>query len=226
MEPQQQDKRQHKERLYALFAQMTGAMANPHRLELLDLLAQAPRTVEELAHEAAMSLANTSQHLQRLKQARLVISERKGLYIRYRLADPEIARLWMSLRRVAHAQLAEVEQVLEAYRSRRHEFETISAGALQKRLEAGEAFLLDVRPAAEYDAGHLPGAVSLPLDDIDERLGDLPRDRLAVAYCRGPYCVYADEALVILAENGWKVARLEEGILEWNELGLPLSERP
>jgi len=216
---QDKEKRRNKEQLYHLFARVASAMANPHRLELLDLLVQAPRTVEELAAEAQMSVANTSQHLQRLKQARLVVDEREGLYIRYRLADPAIARLWLELRSVAERQLAEVEQALEAYRSKRHEFDQISAEELRSRLRNNEIVLLDVRPAVEYQAGHLPEAVSIPIDELERRLNEVPPDKLVVAYCRGPYCVYADDALALLAERGWSVARLEEGVTEWQLAG-------
>lgn len=212
-------KRNRKEQLYNLFAQVSSAMANPHRLELLDLLAQAPRTVEELAQEAHMSVANTSQHLQRLKQAHLVLAEREGLYIRYRLADPAVAHLWLQLRTVAEQQLAEVERALDAYRQRRHEFKQVSADELQARLRQGEVVLLDVRPAAEYQAGHIPGAISIPIDELERRLSELPPDKTITAYCRGPYCVYADEALELLAEQGWQVTRLEEGVVEWQLAG-------
>jgi rhodanese-related sulfurtransferase/DNA-binding transcriptional ArsR family regulator len=190
-------------------------MANPHRLELLDLLAQAPRTVEELAREAAMSVANTSQHLQRLKQAHLVTDLREGLHVRYRLADPAVAHLWLELRGVAERQLAEVERALDAYRDRRHEFEAISAADLRERLRSNDVILLDVRPQAEYQAGHIPGAISMPYNEVEDRLAELPTDKTIVAYCRGPYCVYADEALDILSIRGLDVARLEEGVLEW-----------
>ena len=217
--------RRRKERLYALFAQIASALANPHRLELFELLLQAPRTVEELAREAHMSVANTSQHLQRLRQARLVVDEREGVRVRYRVADPELARLWLELRSVAERQLVEVERVLDAYRHRRHEFEQISLSELRERLRRGEVVLLDVRPAAEYQAGHLPGAISIPLDELERRLEELPRDKIIVAYCRGPYCIYADEALALLAERGWQVMRLEEGVIEWQLAGYAL-ERP
>lgn len=212
-------KRQHKEQLYRLFAQVASAMANPHRLELLDLLVQAPRTVEELAREAHMSVANTSQHLQRLKQARLLLDEREGLYVRYRVADPAVARLWLELQAVAEQQLADVERALDAYRDRRHEFEQISANELRTRLRTGEVVLLDVRPRVEYQGGHLPGAISIPLDELERRLSELPRNKTIVAYCRGPYCAYADEALGLLAGQGWDVARLEEGVMEWQQAG-------
>lgn len=216
-------KRHNKEQLYHLFVRVANAMANPHRLELLDLLAQAPRTVEELAGETHMSVANTSQHLQRLKQARLVFDEREGLYIRYRLADPAVARLWLELRAVAERQLAEVEQALDTYRQRRHEFEQISANELRTRLRTGEVILLDVRPQEEYRAGHLPGAISIPIDELDRRLNELPPDKMIVAYCRGPYCVYADDALALLAERGWSIARLEEGVSEWQLAGYAIE---
>ena len=217
------EKRKQKSALYALFAHIGKALANPHRLELLDLLVQAPRTVEDLAREAGMSVANTSQHLQRLKQARLVTSHKEGLYVRYAIADPAVVRLWLELRRVAEGQLAEVERALDAYRDRRHEFERLTAEALRRRLEAGEVILLDVRPEEEYAAGHLPGARSVPWDEIEERLADLPDDAMIVAYCRGPYCVYADTALEELARRGWRVARLEEGVAEWQQMGYPLE---
>jgi rhodanese-related sulfurtransferase/biotin operon repressor len=216
-------KRKRKEQLYTLFAWIAQSMANPHRLELLDLLVQASRTVEELAREANMSIANTSQHLQKLKQAGLVVDEREGLYVRYRLADPAVARLWLELRAVAQQQLAEVERALDAYRTRRHEFEQVSIGELQKRLRKKEVILIDVRPDVEYRAGHLPGALGLPLDELEYRLSELPRDKTIVAYCRGPYCVYADDALGLLAERGWKVARLEEGVAEWRQAGYSIE---
>lgn len=208
-------RREHKDRLYDLFAHMAGALANPHRLELIDLLAQAPRTVEELAAEAHLSVANASQHLQRLKQARLVSSGREGVHIRYRLADPVVARLWLTLREAARQQIAEIEQALDAYRHRRDEFEVIGADELARRLAEGRVVLLDVRPAVEYEADHLPGAISIPYDEIAERLGELPAGLPIVAYCRGPYCAYADEALAVLSAHGWETYRLEEGVLEW-----------
>lgn len=216
-------KRQHKERLYLLFAQISSALANPHRLELLDLLVQSPRTVEELAQEAFMSVANTSQHLQRLKQARLVADERVGLHVRYRLADPAVARLWLELRAVGEKQLAEVEHALDAYRDRRYEFAKVSPEELQALLQRDEITLLDVRPRPEFQSGHLPGAVSIPLDELENRLDQLPRHKPVVAYCRGPYCGYADQALDLLSRHGWSVFRLEEGVAEWQQAGYELE---
>lgn len=219
-----EDRRPRKERLYELFSQIASAMANPHRLELLDLLAQAPRAVEELAREAQMSVANTSQHLQRLKQARLVASEREGAYVRYRLADPAVAGLWLELRRVAAQQNAEVERALDAYRQRRHEFEPISAAEMRERLARDEVVLLDVRPRVEYEAGHVPQAISMPHEELEKRLDELPANKMVVAYCRGPYCVIADDALTLLAEEGREVRRLEEGVAEWQEAGYTVEK--
>lgn len=216
--------RERKERLYELFSQIGAALANAHRLELLDLLVQAPRTVEELAEEAHMSVANTSQHLQRLKRARLVVGEREGLYVRYRLADPAVARLWLELRAVAAQQNAEVERALEDYRRRKHEFEPISASELQERMARDEVVLLDVRPEVEYQSGHLPGAVSMPQEALERELNRLPSDKLIVAYCRGPYCVFADEALALLSERGLPVRRLEEGVAEWQQAGYDVAQ--
>lgn len=210
-----------KERLYQLFAQIGNSLANPHRLELLDLLAQAPRTVENLAQETQMSIANTSQHLQRLKQSHLVSIVREGQHIRYHLADPAVADLWLQLRAVANKQLAEVERALDAYRNQRHEFEGITMAELKSRLDKDEVILLDVRPEAEYQTTHIAGAISLPWDQVAQRQQELPTGKMIVAYCRGPYCVYADEALAVLAPAGWPVARLEEGVLEWQAAGFP-----
>ncbi|CAG0947634.1 partial Sulfurtransferase, partial [Anaerolineae bacterium] len=212
--------------LYRLFARIAAAMANPHRLELLDLLAQGPRTVEELARESNLSMANASQHLQRLKRAHLVIDEREGFYIRYRIADPLVTRLWLEIRQVASQQLDEVNVTLDAYRAQRHGFKRVSLDDLRARLEKGTAVLLDVRPSAEYAAGHLPSAISIPLEELERRLNELPRRRTIVAYCRGPYCVLADEAAEKLKRKGFRVARLEEGVHEWQQVGYPLSFAP
>lgn len=217
-------KREQKERLYELFAQIGSALANSHRLALLDLLVQAPRTVEDLAGEAHLSVANTSAHLQRLKQARLVAIERNGQFIRYRLADPTIARMWLAMRAVGEKQLAEVERALDAYRDRREDFRKIIPAELQQAVKDSAVVLLDVRPAVEYQAGHLPGAISIPITELPTRMEELPTGKTIVAYCRGPYCVYADQALELLASHGWEVARLEEGVAEWQEAGFALEE--
>ncbi len=215
--------RAHKQRLYDLFARIAAAMANPHRLELIDLLTQAPRTVEELAVESHLSVANASQHLQHLKQARLVTSERRGSYVLYRIADPRVTKLWLDLRGVAARQIAEVQPAREAYRPQAHAFPQIRLEEAAALKQQGKLLLLDVRPRIEYDAGHLPGAVSIPLDELKRRMNELRRHGTIAAYCRGPYCVFADQALDMLARRGWKVARLEEGVAEWEQAGLTLE---
>lgn len=212
-----------KKQLYQIFAGLPSALANPNRLELLDLLSQAPRTVEELARQAHLSVANTSQHLQRLKRARLVVDERAGQHIRYRLADPAVARLWLELRSVAELQLADVERALDDYRPLRRTFESLSMDELQERTRREAVTLLDVRPEVEFQAGHLPEAVSIPLDELEQRIDELPEGSLVVAYCRGPYCVFADQALELLEARGRKVARLEEGVAEWRSAGFILE---
>lgn len=223
MSPDKTQPRADKQDLYRLFARIAAAMANPHRLELLDLLAQGPRTVEELAREANLSLANASQHLQRLKRAHLVVDERQGLYIRYRIADPLVTRLWLEIRAVAAQQLTEVSVTLDAYRAQRREFKRVSLGELRARMDRGTAVLLDVRPSAEYAASHLPNAISIPLEELDRHLNELPRRRTIVAYCRGPYCVLADQAAERLQRKGFRVARLEEGVHEWQQAGYALA---
>ena len=209
--------------LYELIAQVAQAAANPHRLELLDLLVQAPRSVEQLADASALSIANTSQHLQRLKRAGLVSSERRGPSIWYRIATPAVARLWVELRTVAEQQLAEMDRALDAYRTQRHAFTQISADALHERMEIGDVILLDVRPRQEYEAGHLAGARSIPLAELPARLDELPADSLIVTYCRGPLCVYADQALALITASGRQGARLEEGVAEWQLAGYQLD---
>lgn len=203
-----------KDALYALIAQVVQGRANPHRLELLDLLVQAPRSVEQLAEAAGLSVANASQHLQRLKRAGLVIGERQGTTIRYHIADPAVARLWIELRTLAMRQLAELDRALDDYRPHRYDLTTITLDELRAGLATGDMLLLDVRPRLEFAAGHLPGALSIPLDELPARLDNLPRDRVIVTYCRGPLCVYADQALERIIASGRQGARLEEGVAE------------
>ena len=179
--------------------------------------------MEDLAREANLSIANASQHLQRLKRARLVSDERQGFYIRYRIADPLVTRLWLQVREVASLQLKEVNLTLDAYRAQRHEFKRVSVDDLRARMKKGAAVLLDVRPSAEYAASHLPSAISIPLEELDRRLSELPRNRTIVAYCRGPFCVLADQAAERLKRKGFRVARLEEGVHEWQQAGYPLA---
>jgi DNA-binding transcriptional ArsR family regulator len=215
--------RQSKEALYELIAQVAHAIANPHRLELLDLLMQASRTVEQLAQASTLSIANTSQHLQRLKRAGLVTSERRGTTIHYYIADLSVARLWIELRTVATQQLADMDRALDAYRGGRHALAQITMEEVHMRLQTGDIALVDVRPAIEYANGHLPGAYSLSLEELPQRLDELPTDALIVTYCRGPLCVYADQALEIIAATGRRGARLDAGVIEWQLAGYELA---
>ena len=205
-----------KERLYPQFARIGAALASEKRLELLDLLAQAPRNVEALAAETAMSVANVSQHLQALHHARLVERERAGTKIVYRLADERVLRLWLALRAVGEARLAEVDQIVREFAVEGiGEAPPLGRDELERRLERGGVYLIDVRPPFEYAHGHLPGAVSLPVDQLPSRLAELPRDRPIVAYCRGRYCLFADEAVALLRQHGFEAVRLDGGWPEW-----------
>jgi rhodanese-related sulfurtransferase len=218
-----QSSRQAKEVLFTAVAQVAQAIANPHRLELLDLLIQAPRAVEQLAAASHMTIANASQHLQRLKRSGLVATERRGVSIYYRIADPAVARLWTELRSVAVNQLAEAERALDLYRPQRQRFSTITPAALQAGIARGDTLLLDARPQLEYDSAHIPGAVSIPIDELPDRLDELPADKLIVAYCRGPLCAYADQALELITATGRHGTRLEQGVAEWQLAGYPVE---
>lgn len=211
--------RRFKDAIYEQFARLGKAISAPKRLELLDLLCQGPRTVEALAEQAAISVANASQHLQVLRAARLVFAEKKGLYVEYRLADEEVCRFFFALRGLAEARLAEVEQVARAYFEQRGAMEAIEEDELLRRVKAGEVTVLDVRPPEEYRAGHIPGALSIPIDELKTRLEELPKDRDVVAYCRGPYCVMAVEAVELLRKKGLKAHRMEQGIVDWRARG-------
>lgn len=215
--------REVKEALYEQFARLGKALASPRRIELLDLLCQGERTVEALAEAARMGVTNTSAHLQVLRGARLVETRREGVKVYYRLADEEVCRFFFALRDLARARLAEVEQVVRDYLEARDELEPVSREALLERLGRGDVTVLDVRPPEEFAAGHIPGARSLPLPELERRLGELPRDVEIVAYCRGPYCVLAPEALAILRAAGFRARRLEDGFPEWRLAGLPVE---
>jgi rhodanese-related sulfurtransferase len=190
---------------------------------MLELLAQRERTVEELSRATGMSVANCSQHLQVLRGASLVSVRREGLYAHYCVADESVLRLWLSMRQVGEARLAEVSRVVETFLSDRKSFEAISCAELHKRLKRGEVTVLDVRPADEYEAGHIAGARSIPLAELEAKLKQLPKRETIVAYCRGPYCVLTDEAVRLLSKRGYKVLRLEDGFPDWQMMGLPVA---
>jgi rhodanese-related sulfurtransferase/DNA-binding HxlR family transcriptional regulator len=208
------DARGRKEALFEAIALMGKGFASPVRLELLDLLAQAPRTVQELARASAQSTANASQHLQALQAAGLVSRRREGTSVRYALAGEDVLALWLALRGASAARLAEVERAARDYLG--EDVEAIGRDELIRRLSRGDAVLVDVRPAEEYLAGHIEGARSIPIDELRQRLAELPEDREVIAYCRGPFCAYAHEAVRVLERAGRRARRLEEGWPEWN----------
>jgi rhodanese-related sulfurtransferase len=210
--------------LFDEFARAAKALASGRRIELVDVLANGERTVEALAGEVGLSVANTSQHLQVLRRAGLVASRRAGTSVRYRLAGPEVFQLWQVLRTLAASRLAEVERLTAAYLGGRDELEPVTRQELTRRLQDGDDLVvLDVRPAAEHAAGHLPGAVSIPVGELRRRLAELPADREIVAYCRGPYCAFAHEAVVLLRREGFSARRLEDGLPEWQAAGLAVT---
>lgn len=212
-----------KDALYDGFALVGKALGSGRRAELVDVLAQGERSVEELAGEIGQSVANTSQHLQQLLRAGLVTTRRDGTRVFYALAGEGVRDLWQALRGVAAEHVAELDRLAEAYLGDRATLESISQAELRNRLRAGDVVVLDVRPAPEFAAGHIAGARSLPIADLARRLRDLPKDREVVAYCRGPYCVYADDAVRLLHRRGYQARRLEDGYPEWARAGLPTA---
>ncbi len=215
--------RRFKDAIYDQFARIGKALGSPHRIELLELLSQGPRTVEILSKLADMTLANTSAHLQVLRGAGLVESSKEGLFVTYRVADPSVAELLLATRRVAEARLAEVAKITRDFLAENAQLDAVDADDLREKVRKGEVTLLDVRPEEEYASGHIPGALSVPLPALARRLSDLPRRREVVAYCRGPYCVLAIEAVKVLRARGFKAIRLEDGVLDWAAHGLKVS---
>ncbi len=215
--------REAKDVLYTQFSRIAKAASNPKRIELLELLAQTERSVEELAAAGGMDFSNTSAQLQVLSRARLVESRREGKRVLYRLADESVSRFLSGLREIASARLAEVEQVARDYFQARDKLEPISPADLMARVRHRQALVIDVRPAEEFAAGHIPGAFSVPLADLKSRLAELPPDGEIVAYCRGPYCVLAPQAIEILRRAGYRARRLEEGLPEWRLAGMPVE---
>jgi rhodanese-related sulfurtransferase/DNA-binding transcriptional ArsR family regulator len=215
--------RDFKNRLYGQFARIGKALSSPHRLELLELLAQGERTVDSLATEIGLSLANTSQHLRALRQATLVDSRKEGLFVFYRLSDPSVIDLSKAIRTVAEHQLADLERLVREHFGDRSAAEAVELDELLKRARSRSVVVLDTRPPNEYAAGHIAGAFSMPVDDLQRQLRHLPKDKEYVAYCRGPYCVYADRAVEILRSHGRRARRLREGFPEWRAAGFPVE---
>lgn len=220
------DNRAFKDQIYEQFGRLGKSLASPKRLEMLDVLCQGPRTVESLAAATNQTLANASQHLKVLRTARLVEAEKQGLYVTYQLAGTEVCDFFLAFRHLAESRLAEIERTTRLFLDGKNVLEAVDQATLLKRVRSGEALVLDVRPEQEYRNGHIPGALSVPLAELEQRLAELPRDRQVVAYCRGPYCVMAVEAVEILRRHGHKAARLEIGVPDWRALGLPLESQP
>ena len=213
-----------KQRIYEQFARISKALAAPARLELLDLLVQAERSVDALATATELSIANASQHLQVLAAARLVDSRRDGQRVLYRIADESVVALLQSLRHTAEARLAELDEVARDYLVGRDDFEPIGRGELARRLRSGTVTLIDVRPPEEFAQGHIAGAVSVPVDEVAAFAKQAPKDKKVVAYCRGPYCVYAIQAVAALRKRGIDASRVEDGVAEWRAAGLPIEQ--
>lgn len=213
------DKRTFKDAVYKQIARLGKALSSGPRLEILDLLTQGPRTVEAVAGEVGQSIANTSHHLRALAKARLVESKREGLYVTYRVAGGDVAAVYTAVRTLAESRLREIGDITRDFLDERDALEAVDAEELVQRLEVGDVTLIDVRPRSEYEAGHLPGAVSLPLDELDVRMYELPAGVDVVAYCRGPYCVMALEAVHKLRDGGFRAAHMGESVPGWQARG-------
>ena len=212
-----------KDAIYEQFARIGKAVSSPKRLELLDLLCQGPRTVEILAKESSLTMANASQHLQVLRAARLVETEKEGLFVSYHLADQTVCEFFHAMRVLAESRLAEVEQIKRQFLEGREDMQPVDRDALLELVRNGAVTVLDVRPVEEYRAGHIPGAVSIPLKELKQHLAELPHDREIVAYCRGPYCVLSVDAVEMLRASGFAAIRLEEGIQDLRAMGFPIA---
>ena len=215
--------REAKDRLYEQFARAAKAIASPKRIELLELLAQGEHTVDALAQATGMGVTNTSAHLQVLRQARVVETRKDGTNVFYRLAGEEVAAFIVALRDLARSRLAEVDEVVRDYFMARDALEPVSRAELVERANEGKVVILDVRPREEFAAGHIPGALSVPLGELDVALARLPKRSQIVAYCRGPYCVLAPQAVERLRAKGYKARRLADGMPEWRLAGLPVA---
>jgi rhodanese-related sulfurtransferase len=214
-----------KQQLFVQFAAIAKTLGHAHRLELLEQLAQGERTVEVLASRTGLSIANASQHLQHLRRAGLLTARRQGKFVYYTLADDGILHVLGALRRIAERNIAEVDRVVRGYFNKLDGLEPVSRKQLLKLIRAGAVTVLDVRPPDEFDLGHLPGAVNIPLRALKARLAEVNPDREIVAYCRGEYCVLSFEAVALLRARGFKARRLEEGLPEWRAAGLPINRR-
>lgn len=218
------EKRTFKNKVYQQLANIVKAMSNPHRLEILELLAQGDFSVAEIAEETDITGANASQHLQVLKQAQLVSTQREGNHVYYQLAGKSVYKAWKALRDLGIERVAEIERVLRQFRESRSSLETLSSDQLAEKMQQEDITIIDVRPEHEFDEGHIAGALNIPVDDLADKLDELPKDREIVAYCRGPFCVFADDAVELLREKGFNAKRLDAGYPEWMLEQLPVEQ--
>jgi rhodanese-related sulfurtransferase/DNA-binding transcriptional ArsR family regulator len=212
--------------IFTNLARIGTALSSPTRIEFLELLAQAERNVEQLATLTGATVANTSQHLQKLRQAGLIVGRKNGLYVFYRLAGDEVVALLSAIGRVGEAYLADVERIVRLYLTQKDDLEPVPAKELLDRARKGLVTVLDVRPPEEYAAGHLPGAINIPIQELEKRLRELPKRQEVVAYCRGPYCLMSYDAVAMLRKKGMKARRLEAGLPEWRLSGFPIERAP
>lgn len=212
-----------KDLLYEQVARIGKSLASPKRLELVELLAQGEKSVETLAAQAGLDMGLASAHLKALREARLVVTRREGKYIYYRLSGPDVSQLWVAMRETAEEHLLELRLALEQMSSQPDTLVSESRESLLEKARQGEIVVIDVRPVSEFNAGHLPHARSLPLEELERRLAELPVDRAIVAYCRGPFCLMSDEAVALLAAKGYRVQKIRDGVSEWQAAGLPVE---
>ena len=217
------NKREFKNKVYGELARITKSMANAHRLEIIELLAQGEFSVEQIAGQTNLSIASASQHLQVLKAAQLVEINRQGNFIYYRLASNNVFKAWKALRDLGFERIATIEKLVRHFRKSKYDFETVTNDDLLRKLESGNVTILDVRSESEYKTGHIANALSIPIDQLSKRLKELPKGTEIVVYCRGPFCVFADDAVALLSKAGYKVTRLKEGFPEWQLQELPVE---
>jgi rhodanese-related sulfurtransferase len=217
------NKREFKDSVYQELARITKALANPHRLEIIELLAQGDYSVEQLSIQTNLSIANASQHLQVLKTAQLVDITRSGNFIHYRLANQNVFKAWKALRELGVERMATIEKLVKDFRQSKFRFESVTIDELVRKIASGKVTILDVRPEMEYANGHIPNSLSIPFNQLARRLKELPKRTEIIAYCRGPFCVFADDAVALLSKAGYKARRLEEGFPDWASMGLPVE---
>lgn len=217
------NKREFKDKIYHELAKITKALSNPHRLEIIELLAQGECSVEQIATQTNLSIANTSQHLQLLRTSQLVEINRQGNFIYYRLANVNVFKAWKALRELGVERISSIEKIMKDFKQVKFSLESVTIQELITKLEKGLVTILDVRPESEYRKGHIANAVSIPIEQLAKRLNEIPKRNEIITYCRGPFCVFADEAVALLIKKGYKAIRLEEGYPDWQLEGLPIE---